>query len=129
MTFIIIFILWIIYFLNLIKHIAKGEINLLMKKVFEEIIDDVAMEISVSKEWRKRIFQLLDGESLEISYRNAQEIPEYVRDIMVANKLTFLVSRVNKCEEYFDNSLVIFKFWTKEFSEICSLSGNNPKLF
>ena len=109
--------------------IAKGEINLLMKKVYEEIIDDVAMEISVSKGWRKRIFQLLDGESLEISYRNAQEIPEYVRDIMVTNKLTFLVSRVNKCEEYFDNSLVIFKFWAKEFSEICSFSGNNPKVF
>ena len=97
-----------------------------MKAIYERTISDVAMEISIAREWRRKIFKLKENDVLEISFDNPLHLPDYIREDMVANKLTFYVKIVKDCPEEFDEGLVIFKFWAKEFPEICSYSGNNP---
>lgn len=97
-----------------------------MKEVYENIISDVAMEISIMSEWRSKIFRIKENDFLEISYKNPLKLPDYVRDDIVANKLIFYVKVVKDCPEEFDEGLIIFKFWAKEYPEVCSYSGNNP---
>lgn len=97
-----------------------------MKAIYERTISDVAMEISIAREWRRKIFKLKENDVLEISFENPLHLPDYIREDMVANKLTFYVKIVKDCPEEFDEGLIIFKFWAKEYPEICSYSGNNP---
>ncbi len=97
-----------------------------MEDIYEKIISDVAMEISIMSEWRRKIFKMKEKEVLEIGYENPLQLPFYIRDEVVKNKLTFYVKIVKDCPEKFDEGLIIFKFWAKEFPEICSYSGNNP---
>lgn len=44
---------------------------------------------------------------------------------VVKNKLTFCVQVVDNCEVKFDEELIIFKFWSKEYPEIIEYSVNN----
>lgn len=97
-----------------------------MKEIYEKIISDVAMEISIASEWRRRIFKLKENEVLEISFENPLDLPNYIREDIVANKLIFYVKIVKDCPEKFDDGLIIFKFWAKGHPEIYSYSGNNP---
>lgn len=97
-----------------------------MKDIYEKIISDVAMEISIMSEWRRKIFKMKEKEVLEISYENPLQLPDYIKDEVVINKVTFYVKIVKDCPEKFDEGLIIFKFWAKEYPEICSYSGNNP---
>ncbi|MBR4086034.1 MAG: hypothetical protein IKK33_17305 [Lachnospiraceae bacterium] len=97
-----------------------------MKAIYERTISDVAMEISIAREWRRKIFRLKENDVLEISFENPLHLPDCVREDMVVNKLTFYVKIVKDCPEEFDEGLIIFKFWAKEYPEICSYSGNNP---
>lgn len=98
------------------------------KKIYKELIEDVALEISLDTNWRKKIFELLPDVKIEISYLNSMELPKYIQKEMVKNKLEFLVMKENSCEEYFDNGLEIFKFQSKEYPEIVRFSGNNPNI-
>ena len=97
-----------------------------MRKAYEVNIEDVAMEISVANEWRKKIFDLEEGGCLEISYRDEHNLPKYIREDVVNNKLIFYVQKVESCPEEFDDGLIIFKFWAKGYEDICRYSGNNP---
>ena len=108
--------------------ILIGQINreAFMYIIYEQIISDVAMEISIMQEWRREILKLKEGEFLEISYLTPNKLPEYIKNDIIQNKLTFYVEKVDKCPEEFDEGLIIFKFWSKEYPEICSFSGNNP---
>lgn len=99
-----------------------------MKEIYERIISDIAMEISIMNEWREKIFKLKENEILKISFENPLQLPDYVRDDVVTNELTFYVKIVKECPEKFDKGLIIFKFWAKEYPEICSFSGNNPNV-
>ena len=85
-----------------------------MKEIYERIISDVAMEISVVSAWRKKIFMLEENEILEISFKNSSQLPDYVRDDIVTYRLTFFVKKEKECPEEFDKELIIFKFWSKE---------------
>lgn len=64
-------------------------------------------------------------EILYISFLDEKYIPEYIKDVIVKNKLTFCVQVVDNCEVKFDEELIIFKFWSKEYPEIIEYSGNN----
>ncbi len=97
-----------------------------MKAIYKRIISDVAMEISIAKEWRRRIFKMKGNDVLEIGFENPLHLPDYIREDVVANRLTFCVKIVDECPEEFDEDLIIFKFWAKPYPEICSYSGNNP---
>lgn len=97
-----------------------------MKAIYKKIISDVAMEISIASEWRKKIFEMKENDILEISFNAPLQLPQYIREDIVKNELTFYVRVVKECPEEFDEGLVIFKFWAKEYPEICSYSGNNP---
>lgn len=99
-----------------------------MKEIYERIISDVALEISIMSEWRRRIFKIKENEVLEISFEEPLQLPDYIRDDIIANKLTFFVKIVKDCPEKFEEGLIIFKFWAKPYPEICSYSGNNPNV-
>ncbi len=62
----------------------------------------------------------------DISYRDADELPEYIREPILRHRLEFQVMCVESCPEYYDDGLVIFKFQSKEFPIITAFSGNNP---
>lgn len=98
------------------------------KIIYEELIEDVTLEISLNSKWRRKIFKLLPNEVLEITYLNPMEIPEYIKKEIVQNKLEFLVMKVQKCEEKFDDELEIFKFQSKEYPQIIRFSANNPNI-
>lgn len=65
---------------------------------------------------------------IDISYRDGDELPEYVREPILRHRLEFQAMRVESCPEYFDEGLEIFKFRSKEFPGITSYSGNNPDI-
>ena len=96
------------------------------KKLYIKVIEDVALEISLSAMWRKRIFDALYEEEFIISYSNPNELPKYVKQEIVYNKLEFGVVKTKKCSEYFDEGMVIFKFYPLEYPKLERFSGNNP---
>lgn len=98
------------------------------KSIYLECISDVAMDISLSKIWRRQIFGLKKDDVLYISKSDEKIIPEYIKDVIVKNDLTFCVQIVDSCEVEFDDGLVIFKFYSKEYPEIVQYSGNNPSV-
>ena len=100
-----------------------------LRQIYKNNISDTAMEISISSEWRKKIFQLKKGEILTISYRRPGELPIYVRDEIVRHRLTYCVEIPFSYPEKFDEGLVVFKFWAKEYPDIVRYSGNNPNIF
>lgn len=99
-----------------------------LKQIYKNNISDTAMEVSISSEWRKKIFQLKKGEFLTISYKRPDELPIYVRDEIILHKLTYCVEKSSDCPEKFDDGLVIFKFWAKEYPDIVRYSGNNSNI-
>ena len=96
------------------------------RNIYLECIDDVAMEISLSSAWRKRIFSLQKSEKITISAGDGDSLPEYIRSTIIDNKLRFTVCIADDCEERFDEGLVVFRFASAEFEDITALSGNNP---
>lgn len=98
------------------------------RQIYESSISDTAMEISISRPWREKIFKLKKGEQLMISAERAEELPAYIRDEIILHGLTYYVCLADDCPEEFDDGLVVFKFRTKEYPDIVRYSGNNPKI-
>lgn len=98
------------------------------RNIYSNCINDIALEISLSSIWRKQIFDLDKNEILQLSSKDKDIIPEYIRDIILDNDLRFYIQIVDSCEEQFDEGLVIFRFCSAEFSEIAAYSGNNPEI-
>ncbi len=99
-----------------------------MKKCYEYIISDVALEMSIDKFWRKKILELKIGEKIEFGYEDADLLPTYIKNFVLKHKLSFYVEIVESCEEDFDDGLVIFKFTSAEFNDVFAFSGNNPDI-
>ncbi len=76
----------------------------------------------------KKIFSLKKGQYLEISCNSCLELPIYIRNDVLLNNLVFCVEVVDDCPETFDEGMVIFKFYSKDYPEVCSYSGNNPEV-
>lgn len=98
------------------------------KKLYEEIISDVALEISLDPMWRKKIFDSLYEKPISVSSVDQDKLPEYIRTEIVSKNLQFYVVKTLKSEEHFDDGLIIFKFYSAEFPQISSYSGNNPNV-
>ena len=88
----------------------------------------MTFEISLDKKWRRSIFSSKENEKIIISYLDADGIPLYIKKRIVQERLEFFVSRINRCEEIFDEGMVIFMFQSKEFPDIVRYSGNNPEV-
>ena len=97
------------------------------KKLYEKIIDDVALEISISSLWRNRIFKN-DKEPIHISSADRDILPVYIKDAIVKDNLHFIVKIVDECDEKFDEGLTIFEFRSEEYSDVISYSANNPNV-
>ena len=98
------------------------------EKIYTDYISDVAMEISISKLWRSRIFSLKPNQIIRISANDKIVLPQYIKDVIIDYDLIFCVQVVDECEENFDDGLIIFKFYSEEFPNIISYSGNNPNV-
>lgn len=98
------------------------------KEIYNNIISDVAMEISISHYWRKLIFALGENEKLCISKKDANELPSYIKQDIVENDLKFNVKISDSSNESLDEGLVVFEFSSDEYPDIVSYSGNNPKV-
>ena len=98
------------------------------REIYNNIISDVAMEISISHYWRKLIFALGENEKLCISKKDANELPSYIKQDIVENDLKFNVKISDSSNESLDEGLVVFEFSSDEYPDIVSYSGNNPKL-
>ena len=96
------------------------------KQLYQDTIEDTALEISLSAAWRSRIFALPTGESLLISAADGSTLPDAVRDTIIQNDLTFFVRREEQCDEPHDSELTVFAFYAKEYPDICRYSFNNP---
>lgn len=95
------------------------------KKIYEELIDDVAMEISISASWRHRIF-VSSKTPISISGADGNDLPEYVRDDIIRNDLSFTVQVVDECDADFDEGMIVFRFSAEEYPDVVAFSGNNP---
>ena len=98
------------------------------REIYNNIISDVAMEISISHYWRKLIFALGENEKLCISKKDADELPSYIKADIIENDLKFNVKISDSSNESFDEELVVFEFSSDEYPDIVSYSGNNPRV-
>lgn len=96
------------------------------RQIYERNISDTAMEISISRPWREKIFKLKKGEQLTISAERAEELPAYIKDEIVTHRLTYCVGLAEDCPEEFDDGLIVFEFRAEEYPDIVRYSGNNP---
>jgi len=89
----------------------------MLKRIFyEKYIEDVALEISQSREWRLLLKNSEYNKQFLISKDSIIPLPSYIKEMVEQNGLKFYVSKVNECDE----DLIIFKFETLEFKAIIS---------
>lgn len=101
----------------------KESNSLNLEKIYQQYIEDVAMEISIDKKFRDRLLNATYGEQLEISQKTANHC-KYLNHIL-SKGLVFMVEKVYECTETFDSDLTIFKFSAKDFPNIIRYTGNN----
>ena len=106
----------------------KRQKKKMRKKNHQTAIENVALEISLASNWRKRLFSHPCETKFEISYQKPEDIPPYIRTIIIRFRLEFYVSKVSSCCEKFDSGFEVFKFESKEFPKITRFSGNNPNV-
>ena len=98
------------------------------KRLYKELIEDVALEISLDACWRKRIMEQLPNIEIRITYHEPDDLPKYIQKDIVNYKLEFGVMKVKSCKEHFDEGLEIFKFQSKEYPVIVRFTGNNASI-
>lgn len=93
------------------------------KKIYSRYIDDIAVDISTDRKFRRALSGSPFEEKLEISRFTAWHCV-YLRPILKKN-LTFYVEKVQSCPIAFDDDLTVFKFTAKGFPGLVRYSGNN----
>lgn len=96
------------------------------REAYEEWIDEVAIEVSCDDAWRDRLFSSPLGEELYVGCERPEEVPEYVRDAVVENGLSFLVATAPLEGDEYDVGMVSFAFWFREHPNIVTRTGNEP---
>lgn len=97
----------------------------LRKKIHKKYLEDVTLEVSMSKIWRNRLFESDYEEGYLLSIENKNDIPQYLAKIFNMYNLKYIVTKVKSCPEYFDEGLVVFKVNSKDFPNLVRYSGNN----
>ena len=96
----------------------------ILYKLYLENIDDVALDISQTAYWRKKLFEKGYEQKILISKEDIEHIPEYIEFIFTELDLMFLVSKVRYSPEFFDKGSIIFKFEALPFPSIFRFTGN-----
>ena len=96
------------------------------REAYEEWIDEVAIEVSCDDAWRDRLFSAPLGEELYVGCERPGEVPEYVRDGVVENGLSFLVATAPLEGDEYDVGMVSFAFWSREYPDVVTRTGNEP---
>ena len=90
----------------------------------ENILSDVVLEISISRNWRKLLFDSEYGMKFLIDKTSRHEIPDYIRQYVFEYGLSFAVSKVHERREAFDENQIVFKFESVDCPEFVMYSGN-----
>ena len=102
----------------------------LNKKLHKKYLNDVVYDISVSKLWRKEIFNLASDQSLVINRNSVPPLPSYIKRYFHRFNLQYTVRIIEKCPneclDIFEEGLVVFEFVAKEYPQIKDYSVNNP---
>ena len=93
------------------------------KELYIQYIEDVAWEISIDNKFREQLLNMPFNKKIEISQKTADHC-SYLRKIL-SEGLVFFVEKVHECPEDFDDGLTIFKFSSKDFSDVVRYTGNN----
>ena len=93
------------------------------REAYEEWIDEVAIEVSCDDAWRDRLFSAPLGEELYVGCERPEEVPEYVRDAVVENGLSFLVATAPLEGDECDVGMVSFAFWSREYPDVVTRTG------
>ncbi len=99
----------------------KRKVLLRKKRLYREYIDFVALDVSVDDDFRKMLAEAPYDSAFEITRGNVPQCG------FLPDGLVFLAEKVRECPVSFDEGLVIFKFYAKEFPHITAYSGNNLK--
>lgn len=97
----------------------KRKLLLRKKRLYRKYIEDVALDVSVDGDFRKTLAEAPYDSPIEIMRANAPQCCYF------PDGLVFFVEKVRECPVIFDNGLIIFKFYAKEFPHIAAYSGNN----
>ena len=89
------------------------------KRLYREYIDFVALDVSVDDGFRKMLAEAPYDSAFEITRENAPRCCDFPKG------LVFYVEKVRGCSVIFDDGLIVFKFYAKEFPHIAAYSGNN----
>ena len=93
-------------------------------EIYLENIENVALDISQTPYWRKKLFENEYNQRILISEKDKEYIPKYIEFIFTELKLMFLVSKVKHCPDTFDKGSIIFKFEALPFPAIVRFTGN-----
>ena len=107
----------------LVRLSAVMGVPMATREAYEEWIDEVAIEVSCDDAWRDRLFSSPLGEELYVGCERPGEVPEYVRDAVVENGLSFLVATAPLEGDEYDVGMVSFAFWSREHPNIVTRTG------
>lgn len=99
----------------------KRKVLLRKKRLYRENIDFVALDVSVDDDFRKKLAEAPYDSAFEITRANAPKYCDF------PDGLVFYVEKVRECPVIFDDGLIVFKFYAKEFPHITAYSGNKLK--
>lgn len=94
------------------------------KKLHTKYIADVVYEVSISPDWRKRLFDSEKDQSFLID-ATTENLPTYLRKRIVGHHLRYDVKIVEARIELFDPSLIIFEFSPQGYPETKRYSANS----
>lgn len=105
----------------------------LRKKLHQTYLTDVVCEISISSEWRKKLFQSKPFEKNIIDRFNCENIDyNFLKSKIKSLNLKYYVSVIPWEEAIgwkdWDSTQIYFKFESVEFPELLDFSANNPEV-
>lgn len=101
----------------------QSKINKKRKQKYINLIDYIAFEMGIALVsdfyWKNKLNTLLSNGRLNISYKDKNHLPEYIKKDIARNKLRFSVKLLSPKNNE-DDSKIILEFSSKEFSQITS---------
>jgi hypothetical protein len=119
---------------NLSPHNKLGETmthrsNRTAKKLHEQLIDSLVIDVGQSSYWRKRLFDSADGDIFEISADHCIGLSESVSGAIRRFRLAFEVQicSATDAESWLsEGGMIIFRFSAASYPSVRRFSGNNP---
>ena len=105
------------------------------KKLYREHLNDVALDVSQSSAWRRKLFDSDYGVAFRLDYESLDGVPVFQKEELKKHGLAY---RVFKVPHVYDRKhgydaeldgpcVVAFRFESTEFPQVRTYSWNNPE--